>query len=131
MRTWPLAFLVFVTSLLGLSQAAPINDNFAQRKRLFGEYVKVRATTVDATIERGEPGSLGGSVWFSWIAPHKGTYELSLGAANNVYMEVFTGRALPALMWVPGVSSPRAILRLQGGEPYQVRIVSRDAGGSD
>ena len=64
---------VLAGSLLQVAPAlaAPPNDNFASAQSLFGTSASVTGTTVEATLEPGEPPHYAGnsSVWYSWTRP--------------------------------------------------------------
>ena len=102
-------------------QKSPRNDNFARRRRLFGERVRVRGTTQGATTEAVEPSS-SSSVWYSWRAPRDGTFEFSVTPEERAQMAVFTGPHLGQLSIVSDWMTERDTLRVQRGTLYHIRV---------
>src|SRR5438552_1669252 len=89
----------------GRRQAAPANDNFANRIVLSGNSVGTTGTTVAATKEAGEPnhaGNPGGhSIWWSWTAPATGDVTIdTAGSAFDTLLGVYTGASVSALTLV-------------------------------
>ena len=113
---WAAAITVVAAlSLAPTAQAAPPpNDAFASAEVL-PTPASVSGTTVDATLEPGEPdyenkyGVYGqGSVWYSWTAPKTSRYRVAdCGVANESKIFVFTGASLAELRRAPeGTFSP-------------------------
>jgi opacity protein-like surface antigen len=113
----PIAVLVAAvlsTAAAPASAAPPANDAFAAAEAL-PTPASVPGTTVDATLEPGEPdyentyGVYGqGSVWYSWTAPKTSRYRVAdCGVANESRIFVFTGASLAELRRAPeGTFSP-------------------------
>jgi hypothetical protein len=119
------------TSCVGqIIQKSPRNDNFARRRRLFSERVRVRGTTQGATTEPSDP-STSSSVWYSWRAPRDGTFEFSVTPDERMQMIVFTGTNLNQLSVVSDWLAPTATLRVQRGTRYQIRVGSGHFGDSE
>jgi hypothetical protein len=86
---WPLLSLssrlrrfavVLLLPLLASASAAPTNDGFATPVELSGAPVSQPGDNTDASLEPDEwnPGDSGGaSVWYRWIAPGGGWYEVT------------------------------------------------------
>jgi hypothetical protein len=73
------------------------NDLFADRALLTGEIVRIIARTDGATLEVGEPYPPIGSqhtVWWRWVAPSSGYYDLTTTASE---IEAFTGSDFSSL----------------------------------
>jgi hypothetical protein len=136
---------------------SPANDDFANRIPLLGSQVITNGTSLDATLETGEPalqGFPGGSsVWWSWTAPHGGLIQATVTSSGfSPLIGVYTGSSLTGLALVGsgipdtnGVAStadfaatPGAVYQIsvdasggQGG-PFQLAIAFRapSLGGS-
>jgi Collagen triple helix repeat (20 copies) len=75
----------------------PANDDFADAIELTGADAQGDSTTVDATLEPGEPGN-GSTIWWRWTAPQAGIVRFSTctsGAATD--LRVYTGDSVGAL----------------------------------
>jgi hypothetical protein len=61
--------------------AAPRNDEFAHRLKLWGARTHINASNYGATTEPGEPDKMGNpggsSIWYTWTAPASGRVSLS------------------------------------------------------
>ena len=84
-----IAGLVASVATPGAARAVPPgNDSFATPRDLAGEFGLVRASTVDASKEAGEPdhaGVLGNkSVWFKWTAPNARRVMFRTGVPEGV-----------------------------------------------
>lgn len=81
---------------------APANDNLADATLLSGDIISVPATTLDATIEAGEPENepgfpLSRSVWFRWVAPAAGSARVGF---IHAWVGVYTGNNVTNLVKV-------------------------------
>jgi hypothetical protein len=101
----------------------PPNDNFADRIAISGLTVATNGSTVDASVEPGEP--LGDffsdkTVWWSWTAPEsrKMVFWLS-NVSQSFQLRVFNGTALSAL-------SP--ITNAQAAQTYAIQVSGRNQG---
>ncbi len=117
--------------------AIPPNDSFSGRQQLRGANVTVVSNNSAASKEAGEPSYVGypggKSVWWTWVAPYKGTFKLSAasGDAYLVYwpvLAVYSGDDLPSLREVAtdvgyGYSA-ELLLSAQGGQTYQIAFDS-------
>lgn len=88
-------------SLIAAGALVP-NDNFDQARLIVGSSGKETGTTVNSTLELGDPNdtnSFGGhSVWYRWIAPHNGSWAFSTdGSQFDTYLGVYTGETVSAL----------------------------------
>ena len=84
----------------------PSNDNFANAIILTGSAGTVDGTTVDATIESGDPcgfspGSGSGSVWYTWTPPLSGALLFS-GSGFLTNYTIYTGTSLSSLASIEG-----------------------------
>jgi hypothetical protein len=83
----------------------PSNDDFESRIALIGLNPTVQGTTYLATFQPGEPGFypwiVGGSVWYSWIAPANGTVRVDCPTAP---VAVYTGSSVSNLVVVAPVN---------------------------
>ena len=84
--------------------AAPTNDDFASAAVLSGTSVSVIGSNVDATVEPGEPTTmgyqwnLGASVWYRWTAPVSADYAVSTAGSDfDTELNVYMGTAVNAL----------------------------------
>jgi hypothetical protein len=81
----------------------PPNDNFVAAQVLTGGSWEVAGSAIAATSELGEPAHGGlpaaRTVWFRWVAPVGGRYELFVG--GNVRLGLYTGGSLATLAPVP------------------------------
>jgi hypothetical protein len=113
----------------GFLVAAPPNDHFANRINLSGGLVAVDGTTVDATLETGEP-QLGmfviSSVWYNWTAPMDGNLRIQLLNTGNYRLgQMYAGTTLTQLQYVVGFSyNSEANVDVQAGWTYQFRVVT-------
>ena len=105
----------------------PLNDDFANRLPLVGTNVVVTGSTVEATLETGEPGqSL--SAWWTWTAPANGMLEVALTNADGFCgVDVFTGASLATLNLKGkaddyGFGMVFAHIPVNAGEAYAIRV---------
>ena len=72
--------LASFAALASSAFAQPVNDRFTNATVLSGNFGSVNGTTVNATIDPGEPAHFGPfrlhSVWFRWVAPASGLAAL-------------------------------------------------------
>jgi len=95
--------MIFV--LPSVAGAAPVNDNFADAQTISGQSASVDGTNVGATLEAGDPGSVGGylptghTVWYRWTAPFSGPVRMDTCAAADydTILGAYTGSALGSL----------------------------------
>src|SRR5919201_1326430 len=124
-----LAAIAAALFLPSFAQAAPPpNDAFAAAETLSGPSGAVYGTTVDATTEAGEPGSMprNHSIWYAWTAPGYGTLSFSTG--GTTYAWIFTGDALGALdMKINGQSS--GFVSVRPGVTYRIALDDWLSGG--
>ena len=76
------------------AQAAPVNDNFADRINLSGPLpINTTGSNVDATAEIGEPdhyNAASHSAWWSWTAQHDGAVQIdATGSSSNWVLGVY------------------------------------------
>ena len=82
----------------------PANDNFAHRRRLHGNQVKIYADNQGATREVGEPDHGGtpgcASLWWTWTAPADGQLTLSASqtTGTSLLLALYTGDGLANLV---------------------------------
>jgi hypothetical protein len=118
----------------------PVNDNFADRLTLIGDAGTWSGSSDGATHEAGEPsayaGTGGNSIWFEWTPGYTGTATLDTAGSTytgtadilDTVIDVFTGSALPSLVFVagdddsgPGVNSAVAF-PVTAGSTYIIRV---------
>ena len=108
--------------------AAPPNDNFANRQVLSGTSTSVGGTTVDGTLEAGEPPhfvSGNGSVWYSWTAPDTAILRLDTcapGSAGPARVQLYTGAAVNALTEVQPRSDSPNCPGIGGGDLHRFNV---------
>lgn len=114
-----------LTLHLALTKPA-YNDDFAGRVRTHGIHVLAQGHNAGATRQRGEPdsppGSVGRTVWWSWLAPVSGPVSVSLAGSDFPFpVTVFRGSELGDLQ---PVASGGNLLSFQAeaGEPYQISV---------
>lgn len=129
----------FVALTLIASRAVadpPPNDNFANAQVLTGSSGSGSGTTVDATVESGEPNHDGwppaDSVWYAWTAPSDGTFffTVSYGGEN---VGAYMGDAVDALAQVgafyhPYVQSTGWTFTARAGVTYHISVNYGGAG---
>ena len=109
---------VFGKVVLHLREAYfPDNDMFADARLLSGERISVRANTVGASREAGEPDRSSGrkSLWWKWTAPHDGFLAVETG--DHDWCKVYEGDALENLVEAPATERPE-FYRVDGGRTY-------------
>lgn len=121
---WLLAMLLAVGA--GTLVAAPVNDNFADRIVVSSAPVTVVGTTVDGTIEPGEPPAFHilSTVWYEWVAPRPGRVRVRIdGSPNSVVVHMYSGTILDGLERVGWINSNfEGNIDVQEGVAYQFQI---------
>lgn len=91
-----------------LEGLAPANDGFAAAKTMSGEQWVSSVTTVDATLEQGEPRSfshvpttsIGNTTWLKWKAPRSGSVTIRVDpllSTSRTTLAVYTGSKVSKL----------------------------------
>ncbi len=83
-----------------LAPPGPANDDFARAQVLAGSAGRVAGTTLNATLQPGEPahGGAGRSVWYRWSAPSAGRWTFTTqGSSLDTTLDLFSGTALNEL----------------------------------
>jgi hypothetical protein len=111
--------------------AAPANDDFAHAKKISGISPLFRGTTVNATVEPGEPAvedASWGSVWYRWTAPRNTTVNWDT-CSSGVYVDfdVYRGSSLGSLKPVTSTSCKSSVtgfatFRAKKGTTYRVQV---------
>jgi hypothetical protein len=91
-----------IISLKPTENAAPSNDMFSNGAIITGSNGSVVGTTIEATIEPGEPNvvTINKSVWYRWTAPANlsMTFEIvQNGTLTDTVMGVYTGSTVSSL----------------------------------
>ncbi len=100
--------------------SVPANDTFAKAQIVTGQTFVLNATNLNAGSESGEPkpiaAALGHTVWFKWVAPASGRFQLSAFATQiDTTAAVYTGTAVNALIPVASNNNANAATT---GFPY-------------
>jgi hypothetical protein len=102
----------------------PVNDHFTNAIALFGEPVATEGTSVDSSLEPGEPtgpySGASGSVWWKWTSPRSGTFQISSWLAE---VTIFEGSALQSLAEVV-FRHHSGIFDAAAGTEYQIQILA-------
>ncbi len=108
--TGPISVTVGTTTAVSVNpytvlSATPASDNFALSRAITGKKGTVATSTVNASLEPGEPSILGDagghSIWFTWSAPSSGVFTFStLGSGFDTLLAVYTGPAYGSLSLV-------------------------------
>ncbi len=129
MKSWVLAFVaVWGLGLQLLAQ--PDNDHFANRQRLAGAFVTTPFYLLDATEEPGEAAILethGESIWFEWIAPGDGHFQVREphDPPRNSRTILLRGGTFAQLQRDhPTLGSPSPIWECRRGETLQIALVN-------
>ena len=113
---------------------APANDNFANAAVLTGTTASATGSTVNATLEIGEPSSYGNhTIWWQWTAPSALAVTLTTGGSTTPGITVYTGASLGALTRDAETFGTQVAFQAQGGTTYYFRLgadVSTGATGS-
>ncbi len=113
------------------------NDAFANRAALSGTDILVHDDNFSATTEPDEPEHAdnpgGGSIWWSWTAPHSGVAELSTYGSNfDTLLAIYTGDELNALSaqasdpGFDGFGSSEVTFLAKEGTTYQIAVDGAD-----
>ena len=90
----------------------PANDNFAAAQVILSQAENaIEGSNAAATKQAGEPDHAlsepgGASVWYSWVAPVTGTFQIDVCSADfHALLAVYTGNALNSLTQIaaPGI----------------------------
>jgi len=122
-----------VVLTLANNNPAPANDNFAARLSLASAPTTATGINLSATKELGEPnhaGNSGGaSVWWSWVAPSSGPWEVrTIGSTFDTLLGIYTGAAVGALTEITsddnsgGAGTSRATFVAVAGTTYQIAV---------
>ena len=103
--------------------SAPLNDTLAKAALLTGNSGAITGTTEGASLERGESNDSDNpdvaSVWFRWIAPADGYFQLTdSGASTNT--QVTREKNVPPLF----ESGNRRTYSVKAGELLHIRVAS-------
>lgn len=109
------------------------NDHFENRAWIADFSQPVLGANLTASRQPGEPFHALGfgwhSVWWSWTAPHSGSYTLSTaGSSFDTLLGVYRGSALDTLTAVaandnaPGTLSSRVRFEAAAGETYHLAV---------
>lgn len=134
---WRLAMVGLAAgSLAPFGWSQPINDAFANRLPLRGEFVEIAASNEAATIESNEPAAVlevaAGSVWWEWTPAESGLVTVSTeGSVIDTFLGVFRGDELASLSPVAtnddqdlfgGIFTSRVTLYVREGGAYQIVV---------
>lgn len=137
-----LALLVVAAACSVPSAAAaapPVNDDFATATLITGLPASVSGNNAGATKEVGEPdhgpgGSGGRSVWWTWTAPASEAFEITACGIGPIYIGVYRGDRVDALVQPDGLSRlgsyvcDQATFDATAGEVYRIAIDSPSEG---
>jgi len=111
----PLGMVVLLGWSSSTSWAQPANDNFANAQVISGPNGSVTGNNINATLEPGEPATVGGSpcgasVWYSWTAPSSGVITFNTFGSTSVVntgdldtvLGIYTGASVDNLTLVAG-----------------------------
>jgi hypothetical protein len=122
------------------SAAPPSNDNFADREHIPGSAGSAGGTTVDATVETGEPDHTsnsepdGKSAWYLFIPASDGVLALdTCGASFDTVLAAYTGAAVNTLVEVAGNddscgSASEIVFPVTAGTEYQIAVAGFGGG---
>ena len=120
----------FVTAAPALA-APPPNDNFASAEAITGTTASLSGTTVQATLEAGEPNHFAGngSVWYSWTPPQNMVVQLTscypFPGSSPFKTQLWSGSALISLIEIERRADERELSR---GLPRRRVLVQRHRG---
>ncbi|MEX0322618.1 MAG: S8 family serine peptidase [Puniceicoccaceae bacterium] len=117
----------------GSFQYGPLNDDFADRMLLEPGTNQVMMSTVDGSLESGEPQPIftwfESTVWFDWIAPANGLATITTAGSNfDTALCVYTGSAVNALSHVAsndddGIEITSAVsFTATEGQSYKIQV---------
>jgi len=103
------------------------NDNFADRIVIPSVPANVSGTTVDGTLEPGEPRYpyQQSTVWYEWVAPTNGMLRVRITDTEDLtFGKIFSGNVLTALtdLAVIVLPSDEGNVDVQPGVAYQFQI---------
>ena len=122
------------TGTIGLSaDVSNDNDAFADRAALSGTDIQIHDDNFSATRETDEPEHAdnpgGGSIWWSWTAPHTAAVEISaFGSSFDTLLAVYTGAELNALAVaaadqdIDGFGGSEVTFLAKAGTTYQIAV---------
>jgi len=119
----------------GLRNTPPANDNFANAQAISGTSGSVTGTTVDSSLESGEPNYLGppygyDSVWYKYTAPTGVTgVQLTLatsgvGSVQNI--SVYGGTSFASPDTIGNSSNDSYYFGVHAGSSYYIQIMDQD-----
>ncbi len=128
-----------VAAALGTFDTRPFNDDFADAAVLAGDVITVRNSSVNATVEAGEPahaGRLSRSLWWTWTAPTAGLVQIDTrGSLGDTQLSIHTGDTLGTLSLVTqndneaaGFLTSRASFNAAAGVTYRIAVDGSTAG---
>ncbi|HYV31089.1 MAG TPA: peptidase S8, partial [Candidatus Binatia bacterium] len=96
---WCCAMVLVLGSFPAAAQ--PANDNFANAEVIVGDTGTVSGSSLDATVEPGEPrhfGTGGASIWYRWTATNSGlaTFD-TIGSEFDTVLVAYAGTNLASL----------------------------------
>jgi len=111
---------------------APFNDKFANASVISGSSTTVRAASIGATTESGEPTLVsngGASLWWRWTAPSSGlTVVDTTGSTFDTIAAVYTGTAVNSLTQIAmndnynGAQTSRLMFTATAGTTYDITV---------
>lgn len=108
---------------LRVSNAQPLNDDFANARVIASNGPAIPGTTTGATLEAGEPSEISGSihsVWYKWVAPTNG---IAVVRTDQPFARIacYEGGGLDALQSL-GINPGR--FSCQSGKTYMFKVAS-------
>lgn len=114
----------------------PLNDDFTNRIVLNNTLFNSVGYTTLATREPQEPthsaGSVGNSIWWSWVAPSNGPVSISTeGSSFDTILAIYTGTSLATLSLVAtndnanGAPWSKVFFSAAAGVTYQIAVDGR------
>lgn len=121
----------------------PANDNFTSAQGVSGTNFAVDGSTLNASVETGEPNhgkvSGGHSVWYKWTAPAAGRYQLAVfSTQGDMVAALYSGSTVSALTLL--ASSDNAALynsdslitfNATAGQAYYFAVDNKETDGVD
>lgn len=95
---------------------APANDLFANATPLSGVSLSFQVDPSGSSFEANEPYSATRSIWYAWLVPENGTYQLS---ANRGSTKIFRGDDLSALTEISAKT-----IQATAGETLRIALTS-------
>jgi hypothetical protein len=119
--------------------APPPNDNFAAAQVISGTSASVSGTTVEATLEAGEPNHFAGngSVWYSWTPPEDMVVQLTscypFSSSSAFKTQLWSGSTVSSLVEIerraderecpPGSLGDVFQYNVTGGTTYAISVI--------